>query len=91
MRGWMPGTGKQRTEMPETPCRSCGERDLVHPGLQAAPSLSDLDGTSTPSSLQRSWLSTKLKTLPTTLFHSHSYTCSSSCQTGVFALLGAPA
>lgn len=79
MRGWMPGTGKQRTEMPETPCRSCGERDLVHPGLQAAPSLSDLDGTSTPSSLQRSWLSTKLQTLPTTLFHSHSHTCSSSC------------
>ena len=71
----MPGTGKQRTETPETPCRSCGGRDLVHPGLQAALSSSDLDSTSTLSSLQRSWLSTKLQTLPTTLSHPHSHTC----------------
>lgn len=91
MRGWMPGTGKERTETPETPCRSRGGRDLVHPGLQAALSLSDLDGTSTSSSLQRSWLSIKLQTLPATLSHPHSHTCCSSCQTGVFPLLGAPA
>lgn len=66
--------------MPETAPRHLEKGILSQSGLQAVLSSSDLDGTSTQSPPQGSWLSTKLQTLPThPVPPPHSRSCRSFC------------